>query len=312
MRQTWIRFRSRTTSGSWCGWQRLAAPCTAWLRYIEPFPCCRLHLVKARPERAYLGKGSFSPIPWYSTSRMACSLTVSRQPWRSTRRLARHHGVESWAVPTHSSGQPNMYFWSFFFLVVDEVGLAVFESLRADRRSLVVDDRLLGGADHAVIEGLGDGTMSLTARMSLKFLSMYAGALPAPTPKAGLPQVYAALTMPLPPVPGSWQPRDDSSARSGASMEGCSIHCMQFLGAPASSAASRMTMAAASEHSWACGGSRRRLVLCGQVRSGLEDGGGGGLMTGVTPPTTPTGSAISLIPMTSSLTDDTDGLMSAR
>ena len=45
-----------------------------------------------------------------------------------------------------------------------------------------------------------EATTSLTARRSLAVRSMKAGTLPAPTPRAGLPQEYAALTMALPPV----------------------------------------------------------------------------------------------------------------
>ena len=43
-------------------------------------------------------------------------------------------------------------------------------------------------------------TISLTACSTSASLAIKAGTLPAPTPKAGFPQLYAALTIALPPV----------------------------------------------------------------------------------------------------------------
>jgi hypothetical protein len=45
-----------------------------------------------------------------------------------------------------------------------------------------------------------DTTMSWTARTTSAVPSMYAGTLPGPTPRAGLPAEYAAWTIALPPV----------------------------------------------------------------------------------------------------------------
>ena len=76
---------------------------------------------------------------------------------------------------------------------------------------------------------------------------MKAGTFPAPTPRAGLPQEYAARTIALPPVarisatPGWFMSSPDASS------EGSAIHWMQFFGAPAATAASRTIFAAATE-----------------------------------------------------------------
>ena len=85
--------------------------------------------------------------------------------------------------------------------------------------------------------------IEFTARVMSALSSMTAGVLPAPTPKAGLPELYAALTMPGPPVA---RMMSASFIRVLVmSSEGTSIHAMMSSGAPALTAASR-TMRAAS------------------------------------------------------------------
>lgn len=166
--------------------------------------------------------------------------------------------------------------------------------------------RLCGSADLFATEP-GRGAPSSINFISCHDRSMstsastYAGALPGPTPSAGLPEVYAALTMPGPPVARivatpSWRMRAPV-----ASMDGCSIHWIQFSGAPAAMAASRTILAAATEHF--CANGWKPKTIGHRVLSAIKDlkiAVEVGLVTGVTPATTPTGSAISSIPRTSS------------
>ena len=90
-------------------------------------------------------------------------------------------------------------------------------------------------------------TMSLTARPNLALASMYAGTLPAPTPRAGFPQEYAARTIALPPVARISATPGCSMSLPVFSIEGASTHWMQFSGAPAAMAASRTISAACKE-----------------------------------------------------------------
>ena len=89
--------------------------------------------------------------------------------------------------------------------------------------------------------------------------------------------------------------------RFEASSEGRSIHWMQCSGAPAATAASRTTRAAATEHSWAAGWNPKTIGLrVFSARSALKIVVDVGFVTGVTAQTTPTGSAISVMPLSSS------------
>src|SRR6476619_8140088 len=77
---------------------------------------------------------------------------------------------------------------------------------------------------------------------------------------------------------------------------------MQFSGAPAAIAAARTTVAAAAEHCWAPGWNAKMMGLrvfraIRLLKIAVEVG----LVTGVMPQTTPTGSAISTMPEISSL-----------
>ena len=67
------------------------------------------------------------------------------------------------------------------------------------------------------------------------------GVLPAPTPIAGVPEEYAALTIPGPPVA-----KIKSTSRITVfvnSILGASIHAINPFGAPAASIVSRITWA---------------------------------------------------------------------
>ena len=82
-----------------------------------------------------------------------------------------------------------------------------------------------------------------------------------------------------------------------ASSDGASTHCTQFSGAPAATAASRTTRAAATEDSWALGWNAKMIGLrVLMAMSALKIAVDVGLVTGVMPATTPTGSAISVMP----------------
>ena len=86
-----------------------------------------------------------------------------------------------------------------------------------------------------------------------------------------------------------------------APIEGCSIHWMQCSGAPAATAASRTTRAACAEHCCAAGWKPNtigfRVFRASRLLKIVVEVG---LVTGVTPAMTPTGSAISVIPVSSS------------
>ncbi len=85
--------------------------------------------------------------------------------------------------------------------------------------------------------------MELTAILISAVSSMITGVLPAPTPRAGLPEEYAAFTIPGPPVAKMISALLMTSLVS--SREGTSIQPMIPSGAPALTAASRTTFAAA-------------------------------------------------------------------
>ena len=121
--------------------------------------------------------------------------------------------------------------------------------------------------------------------------SIIAGVLPAPTPTAGLPLEYAALTMPGPPVARIMSA--SFMTRLVISKEGTSIQPIICSGAPALTAASRTIFAAAIVDFLArgCGlmmiplrvfNARRVLKIAVEV----------GLVVGITAAITPIGSAI--------------------
>src|SRR3954467_15755513 len=86
-----------------------------------------------------------------------------------------------------------------------------------------------------------------------------------------------------------------------AAIEGVSTHWMQCSGAPAATAASRTTRAAATDEACALGGNAKTIGL--RVLSAISDLKmvvDVGFVTGVTSQMTPTGSAISVMPVSSS------------
>ncbi len=137
--------------------------------------------------------------------------------------------------------------------------------------------------------------IELTARTISAVSSMMAGVLPAPTPTAGLPEEYAALTIPGPPVA-----RIISASfmtRFVISRLGVSIHSMMPSGAPALTAASRITFAAAAVDCLARGwGLMMIAFLVLRASRHLKMAVEVGLVVGMTAAITPTGSAIFFMP----------------
>ena len=91
--------------------------------------------------------------------------------------------------------------------------------------------------------------MELTASRMSAVSSIMAGVFPAPTPSAGVPEEYAALTMLGPPVARMMSAFFISSPVM--SREGMSIQPMMSSGAPAATAASRTTFAASTVQAFA-------------------------------------------------------------
>ncbi len=113
---------------------------------------------------------------------------------------------------------------------------------------------------------------------------MITGVFPAPTPTAGLPEEYAAFTMPGPPVARMISASRITSFVS--SRLGSSIHPMMFSGAPAATAAS-------FARGW---GLMMIAFLVFKQISVLKIAVDVGLVVGMTAATKPIGSAIRLIP----------------
>ena len=84
--------------------------------------------------------------------------------------------------------------------------------------------------------------IELTAIIISADSSITAGTFPAPTPSAGLPLEYAALTIPAPPVAKIIS--DELINIFVNSNDGTSIHEIIFFGAPAFTAASNTILAA--------------------------------------------------------------------
>ena len=111
------------------------------------------------------------------------------------------------------------------------------------------------------------------------------------------------MTIPAPPVAKTIAIPGWFISIEVASIEGCSIHWIQFSGAPAAIAASRTTRAASAEDFWALGWKAKTIgFLVFNAIIDLKIVVEVGFVVGVTPQTTPTGSAISINPFwTSSL-----------
>ena len=124
---------------------------------------------------------------------------------------------------------------------------------------------------------------------------MTAGVLPAPTPTAGLPELYAAFTMPGPPVARIMSASFIIIAESGT--VGSSIQPIISSGAPAFTAASRTILAASMVLFLALGcGEMIKPFLVLRARRDLNIAVEVGLVVGMIAAITPTGSAILVIP----------------
>ena len=124
---------------------------------------------------------------------------------------------------------------------------------------------------------------------------MIAGVFPAPTPSAGLPEEYAALTMPGPPVA-----RIISASLMSIfvmSSDGTSIQLIMSAGAPAFTAASSTILAASAVDFFARGWGEMIIAL--RVLSAtrhLNIAVDVGLVVGMTAAMSPIGSAIFFMP----------------
>ena len=137
--------------------------------------------------------------------------------------------------------------------------------------------------------------MEFTAIRISAVSSMITGVFPAPTPSAGLPEEYAALTMPGPPVARMMSASLITSLVS--SREGTSIHPMMPSGAPALTAASNTTFAASMVLFFAlgCGEMIIALRVFKEIRV-LKIAVDVGFVVGITAAIRPMGSAIFLMP----------------
>ena len=137
--------------------------------------------------------------------------------------------------------------------------------------------------------------MELTASLISAVSSMMTGVFPAPTPRAGFPEEYAALTIPGPPVARMMS--DSLITVFVSSSDGTSIHPMIPSGAPAFTAASRTTFAAAIVQAFALGwGLIMMAFLVFRQISVLKIAVEVGFVVGITAATSPIGSATFFIP----------------
>ena len=131
--------------------------------------------------------------------------------------------------------------------------------------------------------------------MILALLSITAGVLPGPTPKAGFPLEYAAFTIPGPPVAKIISA--DCINKLLNSKDGTSIHEIIPSGAPASTAASNTIFAASIVHFLALGcGLIIIPFLVFKANNVLKIAVEVGFVVGITAAITPIGSAILFIP----------------
>ena len=137
--------------------------------------------------------------------------------------------------------------------------------------------------------------IELTASSTSALESMTAGVLPAPTPMAGLPEEYAARTMPGPPVARMMSA--SCMARLVSSSVGASTQSMMPCGAPAATAASSTSLAAAMVAPLArgCGLMMMPLRVL-SASSVLKMAVEVGFVVGMTAAMTPSGSAMRRMP----------------
>src|SRR5579859_4185710 len=137
--------------------------------------------------------------------------------------------------------------------------------------------------------------MSTTAVLRSADFSRYTGVLPGPTPRAGLPELYAAFTTPGPPVASIrptalWRIRNALSASVGASTQ-----VKTPSGAPCFTAVSYMIRRASEQHRQALGcGLNNTAFLVLMATMHLKSTVEVGLVIGVSENSTPIGSAISI------------------
>ena len=145
--------------------------------------------------------------------------------------------------------------------------------------------------------------MEFTAKTMSAVSSIIAGVLPGPTPRAGLPDEYAALTIPGPPVASIISA--SCIRRFVISSDGTSIQPIMPSGAPALTAASRTIFAASIVDFFAlgCGLIIMPFLVLRQTKV-LKIAVDVGLVVGITAATTPIGSATFFIPnaLSSSIT----------
>ncbi|MNE34049.1 hypothetical protein D3C80_1277520 [compost metagenome] len=123
------------------------------------------------------------------------------------------------------------------------------------------------------------------------------GVLPAPTPMAGLPELYAALTMPGPPVARIMLISGWCIKALDSSTEGWSIQPIRSFGAPAVIAACRTISAALFVASLARGCGEKIIALrVFRLMSDLKMAVEVGLVVGTIPQMMPIGSAIVIVP----------------
>ena len=137
--------------------------------------------------------------------------------------------------------------------------------------------------------------IELTAILTSAVSSIMTGVFPAPTPRAGFPDEYADFTIPGPPVA---RIRSESLMTVVvSSSDGASIHPMIPSGAPAFTAASRTTFAAAMVLFFAAGWGLMIMafLVFRQIRV-LKIAVEVGLVVGMTAAIRPIGSATFLIP----------------
>ena len=137
--------------------------------------------------------------------------------------------------------------------------------------------------------------MEFTASFTSAVSSIITGVLPGPTPRAGLPDEYAAFTIPGPPVAKIQSASCITLFVS--SRDGTSIHLIMPFGAPAATAASNTIFAAAAVQSLALGcGLIMIAFLVFRHINVLKIAVEVGFVVGITAAITPRGSAIFLIP----------------
>src|SRR5579862_3536525 len=137
--------------------------------------------------------------------------------------------------------------------------------------------------------------MSTTAAFRSADFSKYTGVFPAPTPRAGLPELYAAFTTPGPPV-ASIKPTALCRIKKALSARvGDSTQVNTPSGAPCFTAVSYMIRMASEQHRHAFGwGLKTTAFLVLMATMHLNSTVDVGLVIGVSENSTPIGSAISI------------------